>query len=137
MLNSKKLSLTLQAKAINISCYTINRVYLRPGTIKTPYEIWEGIFEEDEIINLIKKAKNQMLNDNIIPNFATPIVQDVTIDESGIDAGTSSTTETETSTFDIIDPIKRDPPTRIQKNHLIENILVNLLKTREQEIGRD
>ena len=39
MLNSKKLSSRLWAETVNTACYTINRVYLRPGTIKTPYEI--------------------------------------------------------------------------------------------------
>ena len=42
MLNSKKLSKRLWAEAIFTACYTINRVFLRPGTLKTPYEIWKG-----------------------------------------------------------------------------------------------
>ena len=42
MLNSKKLSTRLWAKVVNTTRYTINRVYLRPGTTKTPYEIWKG-----------------------------------------------------------------------------------------------
>ena len=41
MLNSKKLSKRLWAEAINIACYIINRVFLRSGTSKTPYEIWK------------------------------------------------------------------------------------------------
>ena len=42
MLNSKKLTKKLWTEAINTTCYTINRVFLRPGTNKTPYEIWKG-----------------------------------------------------------------------------------------------
>ena len=42
MLNSKRLSFILWAEAINTACYTINRVYLRLGTTKTPSEIWKG-----------------------------------------------------------------------------------------------
>ena len=42
MINSKKLSTRLWAEAINTACYTINRVYLRPGTHKTTYELWKG-----------------------------------------------------------------------------------------------
>ena len=42
MLNSKKLFSRLWIEAINIACYTINRVYLRSGTTKTLYEIWKG-----------------------------------------------------------------------------------------------
>ena len=39
MLNSKKLSKRLWAETLNTACYTINRVYLRPGTKKIPYEL--------------------------------------------------------------------------------------------------
>ena len=42
MLNSKKLSKLLWAKAMNTACHTINCVYFRPGTKKTPYELWKG-----------------------------------------------------------------------------------------------
>ena len=42
MSNLKKLSSRLWAEAINTTCYTINRVYLKLGTTKTPYEIWKG-----------------------------------------------------------------------------------------------
>ena len=41
MLNSKKLSKLLWAEAVNTTCHTINRVYFRPGTKKTPYELWK------------------------------------------------------------------------------------------------
>lgn len=42
MLNSKKLTKRLWAKAINTSCYTINKIYIYPNTCKTPYRIWKG-----------------------------------------------------------------------------------------------
>ena len=42
ILNLKKLSTRLWAEAVNTSCYTINRVFLRQGTNKTSYEIWKG-----------------------------------------------------------------------------------------------
>ena len=42
LLNSKKLSKRLWAEAISTACYIINRVFLRPNTSKTPYEIWKG-----------------------------------------------------------------------------------------------
>ena len=41
MLNNKKLTKRLWAKAIDTACYTINCVYLRPSMTKTPYEIWK------------------------------------------------------------------------------------------------
>lgn len=42
MLNSKGLSFRLWAKAMNTAYYMVNRVYLRPSTKVTPYEIWKG-----------------------------------------------------------------------------------------------
>ena len=42
MLNSKKLSKRLRAKAVNIACHMINRMYFHLGTKKMPYEMWKG-----------------------------------------------------------------------------------------------
>lgn len=41
MLNFKCLSYRLWAEAVHTTCYTVNRVYFRPGTRNTPYEIWK------------------------------------------------------------------------------------------------
>ena len=29
-------------EAVNTVCHTVKRVYFRPGTKKTPYELWNG-----------------------------------------------------------------------------------------------
>lgn len=42
MLHGNNVSTRFWAEAINTACYTINRVYVRPGTKMTPYEIWRG-----------------------------------------------------------------------------------------------
>lgn len=42
MLTSKKLAKSFWAEAVHTACYTINRVYLRPGTLKTAYELWNN-----------------------------------------------------------------------------------------------
>ena len=42
MLYSKDVPKNLWAEAVSTACYIINRVYLRPGTHQTPYEIWKG-----------------------------------------------------------------------------------------------
>jgi len=42
MIHSKNLAQHFWVEAVNIVCYIINRVYLRPKTNKTPYEIWRG-----------------------------------------------------------------------------------------------
>lgn len=42
MLHSHKIAIRFWAEAVNTACYIINRVYLRPGTKNTPYELWKG-----------------------------------------------------------------------------------------------
>lgn len=42
MLHIKRVPQSFWAEAINTACYTINRVYVRPGISQTPYEIWNG-----------------------------------------------------------------------------------------------
>jgi hypothetical protein len=42
MIHSKNLAQHFWGEAVNIACHIINRVYLRPETNKTPYEIWRG-----------------------------------------------------------------------------------------------
>ncbi|KAG9453440.1 hypothetical protein H6P81_006344 [Aristolochia fimbriata] len=42
MLNSKNIAHRFWAKAFNTACHIINRVYIRPHTRITPYEVWKG-----------------------------------------------------------------------------------------------
>ena len=42
MLHNKDVARNLQGEAVNTACYTINKVYFRPGTKKTPYGLWKG-----------------------------------------------------------------------------------------------
>ena len=42
MLHNKDVARNLWGEAINIACHTVNRVYFKPGTKKTPYELWKG-----------------------------------------------------------------------------------------------
>ena len=42
MLHNKKLPKSLWGEAVNIACHTLNRVYFRPDSKKTPYELWGG-----------------------------------------------------------------------------------------------
>ena len=42
MLHNKDVARNLWGEAVNIACHTINRVYFRPGTKKTLYELWKG-----------------------------------------------------------------------------------------------
>ncbi|KAM5584807.1 hypothetical protein ABKV19_004255, partial [Rosa sericea] len=42
MLHAAGLSTNFWAEAISFACYTINRVFFRPGTDQTTYELWKG-----------------------------------------------------------------------------------------------
>ena len=42
MLYNKDVARNLWGEAINTACHTVNMVYFRPGTKKTPYELWKG-----------------------------------------------------------------------------------------------
>ena len=42
MLHAKKVPQRFWAEAVNTAVHVINRVYLRPGTNMTAYEIWKG-----------------------------------------------------------------------------------------------
>jgi transposase InsO family protein len=42
MIHSRNLAQHFWGEAINTACHIINKVYLRPETNKTPYEIWRG-----------------------------------------------------------------------------------------------
>ena len=42
MLHNKDVARNLWGEAINTACHTVNRVYFRPDTKKTSYELWKG-----------------------------------------------------------------------------------------------
>ena len=42
MLYNKNVAKNLWGEAVNTTCHTVNKVYFRPGTKKTPYELWKG-----------------------------------------------------------------------------------------------
>ena len=42
MLHNKDVARNLWGEVVNTACHTVNWVYFRPGTKKTPYELWKG-----------------------------------------------------------------------------------------------
>ena len=42
MLHNKDVTRNLWGEAVNTVCHTVNRMYFRPGTKKTSYELWKG-----------------------------------------------------------------------------------------------
>ena len=41
MLHNKDVARNLWGEAVNTTCHTVNKVYFRLGTKKTPYELWK------------------------------------------------------------------------------------------------
>ncbi|KAK0576901.1 hypothetical protein LWI29_025072 [Acer saccharum] len=75
MLNSKKVPRNLWAEAVNTACYVSNRVFKRPGTKQTSYELWKGKkpnIDDLSMLNLcddngVNEPKENMLNDTNTP----------------------------------------------------------------------
>ena len=42
MLHNKDMAKNLWREVVNTACHTINRMYFRPDTKKTSYELWKG-----------------------------------------------------------------------------------------------
>ena len=42
MIHARSIPMKFWAKAVNTACYTCNRVFFRPGTTQTAYELWKG-----------------------------------------------------------------------------------------------
>ena len=42
MLHNKEMARNLWGEAVNTACHTVSKVYFRPGTKKTLYELWKG-----------------------------------------------------------------------------------------------
>ncbi|XP_062100438.1 uncharacterized protein LOC133806339 [Humulus lupulus] len=71
MLNSKKLTKHLWAEAINTACYTINRVFPRPGTFNTSYGIWKEFSTEEEIRSHLEEHSVATNADVVTPRAET------------------------------------------------------------------
>ena len=42
ILHNKKLPKSFWGEVVNTACHTLNQVYFRPNSKKTPYELWRG-----------------------------------------------------------------------------------------------
>ena len=42
MRHNKDVARNLCGEVVNTACYTVNRMYFRPNTKKTSYELWKG-----------------------------------------------------------------------------------------------
>ena len=42
MLHNKDVEKDMRGEAVKTACHIVNRVYFKPGTKKTPYELWKG-----------------------------------------------------------------------------------------------
>ena len=91
-----------------------------------------SIFREDDIECLIDDAKNQLQKMTVTPHVATETNSNST---TKLGHAMNSATKKVTENLDITNPTNRYPPTRIQKDHLIENIIgdvANGIKMRDK-----
>ena len=42
MLHNKKMPKSFWGETVNTACHTLNQVYFRPDSKKTPYKLWKG-----------------------------------------------------------------------------------------------
>ena len=77
MLHNKKLPKSFWGEAVNTACHTLNRVYFRPDSKRTPYEIWRGrsllsntsgYLEVTVIFCMIGRTKTIIESSNVVTN---------------------------------------------------------------------
>ena len=83
------------------------------------------ISSEYEAVCFTDEVESQLQNTIVAPSVAT---EKESKSETEFFVETTFATELLIENFDITNPTIRDPPTRIQKNHPTENIIVNLIK---------
>ncbi|KAG5544018.1 hypothetical protein RHGRI_016690 [Rhododendron griersonianum] len=132
MLHAKHVPRNLWAEAINTACYTINRVYVRPGTTCTPYEIWNGYS------NTSRAFRVYNLRTSTLVESADVVVDDTTLDENincnDDDEGSWDIFEGET----LSKPIDNVPPTNLKNSDVCEpeeESIVNEVQT-DEELGQ-
>ena len=91
-----------------------------------------NIFRKDDVVYLTDEVESQLQKTNVTPNVVTQTSLDSTTKPP---ITTTSAIESVTEIFDITDSTIKNPPTRIQMNHLSGNIIGDLIegiKTRDK-----
>ncbi|KAI3467948.1 hypothetical protein Pfo_024611 [Paulownia fortunei] len=135
--NGVKLTRRLWAEALNTACYTINHVHLRPGTKVTSYEIWKDKKPNlKQIISLCEETKidqeEKVKTDVGIPDVTT---SKTTSEDVAPDAATSSESEEETKSFDTFEKVRKEPSSRIQKNHPADQVIGGIYVSGTADFG--
>ncbi|CAL9007919.1 unnamed protein product [Prunus brigantina] len=122
MLNSANLAKHFWAEAISSACYTANRVYLRPKSKATPYELWKG-----------KKPNVKQINDD---DDLTGMQTEHRCDQVQAANDAFSITNSE-DIHDTSSQTLRIGAKQVKRDHKPENIIGKLhdkMRTRSQDV---
>ncbi|XP_012842400.1 PREDICTED: uncharacterized protein LOC105962633 [Erythranthe guttata] len=114
MMSAKNLSKRFWAEAVNTACHISNRVYLRLGSMMTSYEI---LYAEDEVDDLIaeRETTEEDTSATESPDTNSPVSREEGAEPSVTTSDSTHPTETELQPT--LDVCRKEPSSRIQKNH--------------------
>ncbi|XP_012853822.1 PREDICTED: uncharacterized protein LOC105973346 [Erythranthe guttata] len=121
MMSAKNLSKRFWAEAVNTACHISNRVYLRLGSMMTSYEI---LYAEDEVDDLIaeRETTEEDTSATESPDTNSPILREEGAEPSVTTSDSTHPTETELQPT--LDVCRKEPSSRIQKNHPSTQVVV-------------
>ncbi|XP_061993733.1 uncharacterized protein LOC133711644 [Rosa rugosa] len=138
MLHAAGLSTNFWVEAINTACYTINRVFLRPGTEQTAYELWK-VEHIARVYNkrtrIVMESINVSIDDQYIRQKV--VYADASSSLSSVSQNTPASDEGEENVDSIFEPAPqmRRGFKQVQKDHSSQDIIGKVsdgLKTRSQ-----
>ncbi|XP_022891908.1 uncharacterized protein LOC111406762 [Olea europaea var. sylvestris] len=139
MLPGKDLAMHFWDEAINTTCHIVNRVYLRPKSNKTPYEIWKGKKPNVKYFRSILKSVNVVIDDAFTEGKSAENgvdIEDLSDDQRAIaENKEQSIPKSPRSSENIFEQglpnwdqskLPREPSSRVKSNHSKVNIIGNL-----------
>ncbi|XP_058185795.1 uncharacterized protein LOC131303019 [Rhododendron vialii] len=131
MLHAKRVPRDLWVEAINTACYTINRVYVRPETTCTPYEIWNGKKPSVKYFRVFGSKCHILRDSESLGKF------DSRSDDGGEPSEKEKAVETESNAsessydeelgqHDLIPSNAKEPSARVKLNHPKDLVVGNL-----------
>ncbi|XP_022873960.1 uncharacterized protein LOC111392799 [Olea europaea var. sylvestris] len=128
MLHDKGLALHFWGEAVNIACHIINRVYLRPKTDQTPYEILKGKKPTIKYFRVFERYSRNSRAFRVYNSRTRTVMEssdptEPLVPESSLKI--PETPEKETHPQDQ-DTIPNEPSTRVKSNHPKDNIIGDL-----------
>ncbi|XP_061993520.1 uncharacterized protein LOC133711405 [Rosa rugosa] len=135
MIHSAGISTNFWAEAISTACYAINRVFLRPGTEQTAYELWKGKKPNIGHFSCFRKSMLYLVRSRATRQADIDV--DTSSPSSSVPQDTSKTNEQDEHVDSIFKPapVIRRGFKQVQKDHSSQDVIGKLsdgLKTRSQ-----